>query len=340
MKKLQIHIMNNRHSAYVYQATEEQVLDAIARNRDIADRFCVTMGSSEYDYDRWTENDLNSFFTRMKEVDILMGYTFPTEHIHTYAPHLKWIHFNSSGVEHITPFAWVPEGLSLTNSRGVHQPKSGETFAAYLGMLNSAIPKLYTAQRKGQWERVFTTVIKGKKLVVIGIGCQGGEVARQGKRLGMNVTGIDPVIKEHPYCDEILTVDKLEEALKSADFLVIAAPLTKSTYRMIGERELGWLPKTASLLNVSRGQLLDAAALDKKLRTGALAGAILDVFDKEPLEYESPLWTTPNLIMTPHVSSDDPVNYMPRSLDILMCNVRNYLEGKPLVNLVNLDTEF
>ena len=96
--------MNNRHQAQVYQATEEQVKEAVARNADIADKFEITMGSSEYDYDRWTEDDLKSYYEHMKEADVLMGYTFPTENIRGYAPELKWIHFNSSGVEQITPF--------------------------------------------------------------------------------------------------------------------------------------------------------------------------------------------------------------------------------------------
>ena len=91
---------------------------------------------------------------------------------------------------------------------------------------------------------------------------------------------------------------------------------------------------------IAEGAELDADALDRALRAGKLTGAILDVFDHEPLEDDSPLWTTPNLIMTPHVSSDDPVNYIPRSLDILMRNVRNYLEGKPLENLVDTAREF
>lgn len=340
MKKLKIHIMNNRHQAQVYQATEEQVRGAVARNADIADKFVITMGSSEYDYDRWTKEDLESYYKHMKDADVLMGYTFPTENIREYAPNLKWIHFNSSGVEQITPFSWVPEGLQLTNSRGVHQPKSGESFATYLGMLNAAMPKLFTAQRRGRWERTFTSVIKGKKLVVLGVGCQGGEIAKQGKRMGMRVTGIDPLITSHPECDEVLSLDRLEEALHDADIVAISAPLTKETYRIIGEKELGWMPKTASLLNVARGQLLDADALDRALRAGQLTGAILDVFDHEPLEDDSPLWTTPNLIMTPHVSSDDPVNYMPRCLDILMRNVRNYVLGKPLENLVDTYREF
>lgn len=340
MEKLRIHIMNNRHQAQVYQAAEEQVRDAVARNADIADKFAITMGSSEYDYGRWTDEDLRSYYENMKEADVLMGYTFPTENIRGYAPRLKWIHFNSSGVEQITPFDWVPSGLLLTNSRGVHQPKSGESFATYLGMLNSAIPKLFTAQRKGKWERTFTSVIKGRKLVVIGVGCQGGEIARQGKRLGMRVTGINPRRASHPECDEVLTPDRLPEALKDVDILAIAAPLTKETYRVIGEKELRMMPASASLLNVARGQLLDAAALDRALRAGELAGAILDVFDNEPLEDESPLWTTPNLIMTPHVSSDDPINYMPRCLDILMRNIRNRLEGRPLENLVDTGREY
>ncbi|NLV82593.1 MAG: D-2-hydroxyacid dehydrogenase [Synergistaceae bacterium] len=340
MKKLHIHIMNNRNSAYVYQATEQQVREAMDRNEDIVNAYELTMGSSEYDYDRWTQSDLSDFLDKMRTANVLMGYTFPTNDIKGYAPNLKWIHFNSSGIEHITPFHWVPDGVQLTNSRGVHQPKSGETFATFLGMMNSAIPQLYTAQRQGKWDRIFTTVIKGKTLVVLGVGCQGGEVAKQGKKMGMRVIGIDPYVKHHPNCDEVVTIDRMQEVFAHADFLAISAPLTKETYRIIGEEQLGWLPQTASVMNVARGQLLDSDALDQKLRKGQIAGAILDVFDKEPLEEDSPLWSTPNLLLTPHVSSDDPVNYMPRCLDILMRNIRNYVNGAQLENLVDTAREY
>lgn len=339
--KTHIHIENSRSSVEVFIANQKQVDDLLARNADLADKLCITIGSSGYDeVEKWSEDDFREYYDYMKTADILVGYSFPTENVAAYAPCLRWIHFISSGVEHISPFTWVPEGMKLVNNRGVHLPKSGESFATFLGMLNSAMPRLMTAQRNHKWDRVFTTVIKGKKLVVFGVGNQGGEMARRAKEMGLYVTGVDPYCKEHPFCDKVVGMDGMREAFKDADFLAITAPLTKETRNVINKERLGWLPKSAGVINVSRGPLLDEGALDEKLRNGELAGAVLDVFHTEPLPEDSPLWTTPNLIITPHVSSDDLVNYIPLTLDLTLENLRNELAGRPMKNIVDISREF
>lgn len=339
--KIHIHIENSRSSSQVFIGTEEQVNALLARNADIADKLHITIGSSAVDpVDQWTVEDFKEYYGYMKTADVLVGYVFPTENIAQYAPDLKWIHFISSGVNHLAPFSWVPEGVSLINNRGVHLPKSGESFAMFLAMLNSRIPCLATAQRNGEWKQIFTSVIKGKKLVVFGVGSQGGEIAKQAHRMGLRVVGIDPYVKSHLCCEAVYTADRLREELADADFLAIAAPVTDETRGMFSEEVLGWLPKEAALMNVSRGALLDQNALDKKLRNGDIACAILDVFDVEPLPKDSPLWTTPNLTITPHVSSDDLVNYMPLTLDLTIENVRNELAGRPLKNIVDIKKEF
>ncbi len=339
--KIHIHIENSRASAPVFIGTREHVKDLLARNADIADKLFITIGSSAEDpVERWTEHDFEEYYEYMKTSDILVGYSFPVKNVAEYAPCLRWIHFISSGVEHMSPFGWVPEDVTLVNNRGVHLPKSGESFAMFLAMLNSRIPCLATAQRNGEWKRIFTSVIKGKKLVVFGVGSQGGEIARQGQRMGLRVIGIDPYVKSHPCCEAVYPASRLKEELADADFLAIAAPVTDETVGIFSEETLSALPAHAGLMNVSRGALLDQAALDKKLRNGGIACAILDVFDVEPLPKDSPLWTTPNLTITPHVSSDDLVNYMPLTLDLTIENVRNMLAGRPLKNTVDIAKEF
>ncbi len=339
--KTHIHIENSRSSAPVFIAHDFQVRDLLERHADIAATLHVTIGSSAYDeIERWTEEDFAEFYRQMATADVLVGYSFPTEDLRRHAPGLRWIHFISSGVEHIAPFGWVPEGVTLVNNRGVHLPKSGESFAMFLAMLNAQIPRLVTAQREGRWDRAFTSVIVGKKLVVFGVGHQGGEIARQGRRMGLRVVGIDPYVTEHPCCEAVHPVERMREALADADFLAVAAPLTEETRGIFGEETLGWLPPHAGLMNVSRGPLLDEDALRRKLAAGELSGAVLDVFHEEPLPADSPLWKTPNLIITPHVSSDDLVHYMPLTLDLTVENVRNERAGRPLVNVVDTAREF
>ena len=339
--KTHIHIENCRSSHQVFIGTEEQVRALLEKNSDIATELYITIGSSAEDtVEHWTDSDLKEYYGYMKTADILVGFYFPTKDMAAYAPNLRWIHFISSGVEHLYPFDWVPAGVSLVNNRGVHQPKSGESFAMFLAMLNAQIPRLVTSQREKRWDRAYTSVIVGKKLVVFGAGHQGGEIARQAKRMGLHVVGVDPYVSEHPSCDEIVSPSRMKEVLHDADFLAIAAPLTEETRGVFNAEILGCLPPHAGVMNISRGQLLDEEALHSKLSAGELSGAILDVFSQEPLPKESPLWQTPNLIMTPHVSSDDLVHYMPLTLDLTIENVRNERGGLPLKNIVDVKRAF
>lgn len=339
--KTHIHIQNSRSSVDVFIADKQQVKDLLARNPDLKDSLEITVGSSAVDpVDLWTKEDLDEYYGHMATADILVGYSFPGKDIEKYAPRLRWIHFISSGVEHMSPFDWVPEGLQLVNNRGVHLAKSGESFAMFLYMLNSAMPRLYTAQRNRTWDRAFTTVIRGKKLVVLGVGHQGGEIARMAREMGLYVTGIHPTRKEHPHCDRMMANSEMKEAFADADFLAIAAPLTEETRGIIGEEQMGWLPERAGIINISRGPLLDEEALIKNLTEGRLSGAILDVFNTEPLPADSPLWDTPNLVITPHVSSDDVVNYMRLTLDLTITNLRHELAGEPFENVVDVKKGF
>ena len=127
----------------------------------------------------------------------------------------------------------------------------------------------------------------------------------------------------------------LQVALKDADFLVVAAPLTKETHGMIGAAELDCLKRGAGVVNVGRGPIVDYDALRARLESGRIGGAFLDVFEPEPLPADSPLWSTRNLIVTPHVSSDDPANYLPRALDIFFDNLGRMLNGRELNNVID-----
>ncbi|MDL2273511.1 D-2-hydroxyacid dehydrogenase [Oscillospiraceae bacterium OttesenSCG-928-G22] len=335
--KTHIHIQNARSSKSVFVAYDFQVEELLKRNADIADKLHITIGSSENDpLDSWTDEDNRDYYEKMATADVLIGYMFPTKDFSTYAPNIKFIQFISSGVNHLVPFDWVPDGVKLINNRGVHLPKSGESFLMFLLMLNAKMPCLVQQQREGRWDQLFTSIIKGKTVTVYGVGNQGGEIARQAKRVGLHVIGIDPYIKSQPNCDELYGVDGMRDAFSRSDFLAIAAPLTEETRGIISAEKLAWLPKDAGVMNVSRGALLDNDALDRMLRNGDISCAILDVFDPEPIPADSYLWNTPNLIISPHVSSDDLVNYMPLTLDLTIENVRNMLDGKPFKNIVDI----
>ena len=134
--------------------------------------------------------------------------------------------------------------------------------------------------------------------------------------------------------DEMHTPDRLDHLLPRADFVFVAVPLTPETRNLLDARRQGLMKRGAGLVNVGRAATVDYAALAANLRSGHLSGAVLDVFDPEPLPSESPLWNAPNLVVTPHVSADDGDSYVPLTLELVFHNLERLLDGRPLVNVV------
>ncbi len=248
------------------------------------------------------------------------------------APHLKLVFVTSAGLDRLAPFTWLPPGAILMNNRGTHDVKSGEFGIMALLMLASRIPAMVTHQRAGVWQEVWGSVLAGKRLTIVGLGTLGGAVAGHARRFGMTVTGVRANPAPHPDCVRVIGNDALDQALTQTDFLVLACPLTPATRNMMDRGRLGLLPAEAGLVNIGRGGLLDQDALCDRLDQGLLSGAVLDVFTPEPIPPGHRLWTTPNLIISPHTSADDPATYNPRSLDIFLQNLRAWRDGLPLPN--------
>jgi phosphoglycerate dehydrogenase-like enzyme len=150
----------------------------------------------------------------------------------------------------------------------------------------------------------------------------------------MQVLGIRRTGKPRRNVDEMHKPDKLHALLPRADFVLVSAPHTDASQHMIGVRELAMLKTGAGFVNYSRANLVDYDALSARLAAGKMS-AVLDVFDPEPLPASSPLWHTPNLIITPHCSSDDRDQYTPRTLDLVFRNMKQFIEGRPLMNRVS-----
>ena len=152
--------------------------------------------------------------------------------------------------------------------------------------------------------------------------------------MGMQVIGVRRTGKPRRHVDEMYRPDALPEILPRIDFLVMTTPLTESSYHLIGRAELDLLKPGAGLVNYSRAQLIDYEALRQKLERRELS-AILDVFDPEPLPEDSPLWRTPNLVITTHSSSDDTYRYTTKTLDVVFRNIERFIDGKRLINRVS-----
>jgi phosphoglycerate dehydrogenase-like enzyme len=321
--KIHLHIENSTDLGPVFEATPRRVAEALRRHPKLKGKLKITVG---YDADI-IEREIAT-------ADALFAWRFERENLAKRAPRLRWIHAHGAGVSHLMPLDWLPRGAVLTNSRGVHGPKADEYTAMAILMLNNNLPLTVTNQRRARWEQPFNTGIAGKTLLILGVGHVGGGAARWAKRFGLRVLGIRRTGKTHAHVDEMYRPQALHKLLPRADFVLVTAPLTAETRHMIGARELDLMRPSAGLINYSRANLVDYKALAKRLRAGKLS-AILDVFDPEPLPSSSPLWKLPNLIITPHCSSDDREQYTPRTLDLVFQNMERFIGGKPLLNRVD-----
>ncbi len=252
------------------------------------------------------------------------------------APRLSLIYCTSAGLENLAPFDWLPKGVELLNNRGTHEKKAGEYGIMALLMLASRIPALMTAQRERRWDQRHGTVLAGKHVVVVGLGALGGTTAAHAAAFGMRVTGVRHTAAPHPACDSVVGMDGLDDVLHEAEYLFMAPPLTPQTQHLLNRERIAKLPKGAGVVNIGRGGLIEQDALLDALDSGHLGGAVLDVFTPEPVPPEHRLWHTPNLLMTPHVSADDPQTYNARSLDIFFDNLRAQRAGRAMPNRFDL----
>ena len=324
-----VHVENSRSMQPVFIVRPDQYEAALARHPDVAKLVRTTMGYDAENYDE-----------AMREADALISYRFPRDDLARRAPHLKWIQVLGAGVDYMLPLDWVPQGLKLTTNFGAHVPKASQSALMAILMINSRIPTLVTGQRRHEWNRIFTTTVEGRTLAIIGVGHIGGGAAEQARKVGMRVLGIRRTAQPHPAVDEMHGPDALHAVLPRADIVLLNTALTSHTRFLMGKAEFALMKKGAGFINMSRGGLVDPQALEESLKSGHLSGAMIDVSYPEPLPADSPLWDAPNLIITPHVLSDDIEHYIPRTLDIFFDNVKRYLAGEELRNVVDLEREY
>lgn len=253
---------------------------------------------------------------------------------------LRWFHSSWAGVEKfvaLEPFR--SRRAILTNSAGAYNIMIAEhLMAGCLGLLHN-YPAYYAAQREHVWKSPIPAgSLYAKRVTVLGAGNTGGHFAKLASTLGASVTGFVSSPREKPAWLHALysSFDALQYILPQTDILVLCLPNTRNTHGLIGARELALLPPGALVLNSGRGQTLDLSALCAALRENRLAGAMLDVFPEEPLEKESEVWDTPNLLITPHVAGFEGDSLNRQLIFDLFCeNLRAWAEGKPLRNVID-----
>ena len=246
------------------------------------------------------------------------------------AKELRWLHTFSAGVDNPWFQSLRARGVRLTTSSGANAVPIAQTVLLYLLALSRDLAQWQDAQRRRAWERHEVRDLQGLTLGVVGLGPIGVEVARLGAALRMRTIGIRRVPRGDEPC-ETWPIARLDELLAQVDALVLALPLSDDTAHLLDARRFALLKRGAWLVNVGRGGLVDEAALVAALQSGHLGGAGLDVFEIEPLPQESPLWSMPNVIVTPHNSGDAPGN-RDRAAAIFLDNLARYGRGEPLRN--------
>lgn len=254
------------------------------------------------------------------------------------APKLGWLHAFNAGVDHPVFRELLQRGVRISTSVGTNAVPVAQTAMTGLLMLARGFPHWQAAQRECRWEPVLGSRsprdLDGQTLCIIGLGGIGSELARLALAFGMSVIGIrrSPRRGEDPV-DELHQPNALAEVLPRCEWIAVTCPLTDETRGLIDRKMLSFLPRGAGVINVGRGEVIDEQALVDALRDGQVGGAYLDVFQKEPLPVESPLWQMPNVILSPHNASTSAGNEA-RVLEVFLDNFQRWLEGNSLRNEV------
>jgi glyoxylate/hydroxypyruvate reductase A len=301
--------------------------ELLAPPRYPADHYSVPERTPEEEK-RWRE--------LLSQADILFDFDYShRQDLPELAPQVRWIQASSAGIgQFVKRYGYderMPDTL-FTTASGIHARPLAEFVLMVLLAHYKGLRSALDNQRRKHWERYAGTDLEGHTMAIVGLGRIGSEVARLARALGMRTVGTN-IRAAHTAVDEFFELPRLPDMLARTDVLVLCVPHTPQTEAMIGAAELAALPQGAYFINIARGAVVDEAALVEALRSGHLAGAALDVFAEEPLPESSPLWTMPNVIVSPHsASTSDRENE--RLVDLFCDNLRRFLEGAALHNVL------
>ena len=277
----------------------------------------------------------------LPECDVVFGWAIQKRNFAT-ASRLRWIHVAAASVAPLMFPELIESDVIVTNGRGTHSDAMAEHT---LGVMLTFVRKLHLArdaQRRGEWiaESMWRDDppfgrVAGSTVGLVGFGSIGQAIGRLARACGCRVLAVRrrPALDPSP-ADEQWGIERLDELVERADWLVLAPPLTPQTRGMMSRERIARMKPGAVLVNLGRGSLVDEPALIEALAARRIAGAALDVFQQEPLPKESPLWAMPNVVITPHVSGFGP-RYWDRVMDLFRRNLRAYLDGRPLENVID-----
>ena len=257
-----------------------------------------------------------------------------------HGKNLKWIHCDHSGLTHSAKPEVFRRGLKVTGSAGRTAPAQAEHCVLFMLALTYDLRAVMGQQEKHIWGGLPNYLdrrgLVGHTAGIIGVGHTGKQLAMYLKTMGMTVLGYRRRAEDAPFFDKIYSEDRgetIDEMLKTVDYLILTVQLNDKTYHMIGKEQFKMMKNSAYLINQCRGSVVDEEALMEALKTGAIAGAGVDTTGIEPLPADSPLWDTPNLIITPHCTPTVP-DKLQNSLEIIKDNIKRFYADEPLLNIL------
>jgi phosphoglycerate dehydrogenase-like enzyme len=312
------------------------VLATVPYRQDLLSQLRQAFAPAEFIHLR--SDDVQGIAKALERVDVAVLQADLDER-HLKAPHLKWVHCDHAGLNKSARPEVFERGLIVTGSVGRAAPALAQHILYFVLGLTYDAPGLEEMKRRKAWRTVVDFSNRRglieKTMGIIGLGSTGIETAKLAKACGMRVLAYRKSITEAPesvdrlYCaDRGETIDAI---LAESDFVVLCIRLSDATYHMIGRRELAMMKRTAFLINMARGSVVDEPALVAALHDGTIAGAGLDVFEQEPLPPEAPIWDAPNVMITPHATAEVP-DLQASSLKIICENIARYRNGRPLLN--------
>jgi len=246
-------------------------------------------------------------------------------------PNVRWIHTLAAGVEFL-PFDLLRRTeVVVTNSRGLYADSLGEFAIAAMLWFAKDLRRLMRNQEEARWEPYIVERLEGRTVGVIGFGGIGQAVGRRASALGMNILSLR---RRQEFGDPTI-----EEVIADSDYLVISAPLTPATHRLVSSERLAKLKRTAVVINLSRGAIIDEEALVACLRANRIRGAALDVFETEPLPRDHPFWKMDHVLISPHTADQTEDSHM-RAMQFFLENLARFERGDSLENVVDKDEQY
>jgi phosphoglycerate dehydrogenase-like enzyme len=269
--------------------------------------------------------------------EILLLADFRSELLRRVGPSgLRWIHTSSIGVDALLTGAIIDSGVVVTNSRGVFERPMAEWVLGVLLLFAKDLRRTLDLQKEARWLHRESETIAGRRVLLLGPGAVGQETAALLRAAGMSVDVVGRRARDNdPVLGTVHRIDELDRLLPQADAVVLALPLTEATRGILDAERLARTRRGVRVVNVGRGALVDEGALIDALRDGHVSAAALDVFAREPLPPDHPFWAMDNVLVSPHMSADA-VGWREAVVDGFAGNLRRWVDGRPLANVVDL----